>query len=83
MVETAKFIEERISDIQKTVILVGSIIPLDGFYQSDAPFNLGYAIAQVQSKPYGIYICMNAQCFTPQQVMKNKEIGRFEFKEAS
>jgi L-asparaginase len=59
------------------------MIPLDGFYQSDAPFNLGYAIAQVQNKPHGVYICMNAHCFSTEEVKKNKELGRFEFKAAS
>lgn len=83
MVETARYIEKNISDLKKTIVLVGSMIPLDGFYQSDAPFNLGYAIAQVQNKPHGIYICMNAHCFSATEVKKNKEIGRFEFKEAS
>ena len=27
----------------------------------------------------GIHLCMNAQCFTPDEVIKNREIGRFEF----
>ena len=83
MIETAKFIEDKISDIQKTIILVGSMIPLDGFYHSDAPFNIGYAIAQVQACKPGVYICMNAHCFTPQEAIKNISIARFEFKDAS
>lgn len=83
MVETALYLEEKIATIQKTIILVGSMIPLDGFYQSDAPFNLGYAIAKAQHNAHGIYICMNSQCFSAKDVVKNKEIGRFEFKQAS
>ncbi len=83
MVETALYIEEKIPEIQKRIILIGSMLPLDGFYQSDAPFNLGYAIAKVQEPTYGVYICMNAEIFSSQEVIKNKEIGRFEFKDVS
>lgn len=83
MVQTAQYIEKNIPNLNKTIVIVGSMIPLDGFYQSDAPFNLGYAIAQVQNRQHGVYICMNSQCFSTDEVQKNKEIGRFEFKEAS
>lgn len=81
MIETAQYIEKNIVNNIKTIILVGSMIPLDGFYQSDAPFNLGYAIAKLQDNPAGVYICMNSECFAPNSVVKNKEIGRFEFKD--
>jgi len=83
MIDTALYIQRHLKDQSKTIILVGSMIPLDGFYQSDAPFNLGYAIAQVQTNKGGIHLCMNAQCFTPDEVIKNREIGRFEFIENS
>ena len=82
MINTANYIEKHIPNLNKTIVLVGSILPLDGFYHSDAPFNLGYAIAQVQSRPHGVYLCMNATCFTTQEVYKNTRIGRFEYKDA-
>ena len=83
MIDTALYLEKNLKDLSKTIIMVGSMIPLDGFYNSDAPFNLGYAMAQVQMNKGGIHLCMNAQCFTPSEVVKNREIGRFEFKDAS
>lgn len=83
MIDTAQYLQEHIGAHQKTIIFVGSMIPLEGFYHSDAPFNLGYAIAQVQNQKDGIYICMNARCFTPDEVIKNREIGRFNLKDAS
>ncbi|HPF78796.1 MAG TPA: asparaginase domain-containing protein [Alphaproteobacteria bacterium] len=83
MIETARYIEKNIPNVQKTIVLVGSMIPLDGFYQSDAPFNLGFAIAKAQDNPHGIYVCMNGECFLAKDVIKNREIGRFEFKQAS
>ena len=82
MIDTALYQQKNLKDQSKTIIIVGSMIPLDGFYQSDAPFNLGYAIAQVQLNKGGIHLCMNAQCFTPDEVIKNTDIGRFEPKEA-
>lgn len=83
VVETANFIKANISDLQKTIILVGAMIPLEGFSPTDAPFNLGYAIAQVQTRAHGVYVCMNANCFEPEEVSKNVEAGRFEFKSAT
>ncbi len=83
MRETGLYLEQHLKDKSKTIILVGSMIPLDGFYNSDAPYNLGYAVAQVQSKNAGIYICMNSQCFAPDEVSKDSAIGRFEFRDAS
>ena len=81
MVETAQYLEEKIPDNSKTIILVGAMVPLEGFYPTDAPFNLGYAIAQAQTRAAGVYICMNAHCFTPQEAVKNVETARFEFKD--
>jgi len=83
MIETAQFLEQHLMTKNKTIILVGAMIPLEGFYPTDAPFNLGYAIAQVQLNEAGIYLCMNAHCFAPHEAIKNLEAARFEFKDAS
>lgn len=74
MVKTAK----KLSTIDnKTIILTGSMIPY-AFKNSDAVFNLAFSISAVQTLPYGIYICMNGQVFTWDNVIKNKEEGLFE-----
>jgi len=54
------------------------MIPLKGFDFSDAAFNLGYAIANVQTLPAGVYLCMNGKVFDPNKVDKNTAKGRFE-----
>jgi len=74
MVKTAKKLS-TISD--KTIVLTGSMIPY-AFKNSDAIFNLAFSISSVQTLPYGIYICMNGQIFTWNNVLKNKEKGLFE-----
>lgn len=42
----------------KTIVLTGAMRP-ERFYNSDAPLNLGMAIALVQMAQAGIYICLN------------------------
>ncbi len=78
MVETAAYLKKNLPDINKTIILTGAMIPIDGFYKTDAGFNLGYAIATAQQKAHGIYICMNGIIFDPADVQKNIEACRFE-----
>ncbi len=75
MVETAKVIAEKVKD--KTIVLTGAMIPYK-FGSSDGLFNLGSAIAFVQTLPAGVYISMNGRVFTWDNCRKNKKIGEFE-----
>ncbi|MCK4903284.1 MAG: asparaginase [Candidatus Marinimicrobia bacterium] len=75
MVETARVLAESVKD--KTIILTGAMIPYT-FGSSDGLFNLGSAIAFVQTLPVGIYIAMNGRYFKWDNVCKNKKIGEFE-----
>ena len=75
MVETAKILAEKITD--KTIVLTGAMIPYK-CGSSDGLFNLGAALAYVQTLPTGIYIAMNGKYFNWNNVRKNKELGLFE-----
>jgi L-asparaginase len=75
MVETAKRLGDTIKD--KTIVLTGAMIPYR-FGSSDGLFNLGSALAFVQTLPYGVYVSMNGRFFTYDNVMKNKRLGEFE-----
>lgn len=75
MVETANVLAEKITG--KTIILTGAMIPYK-FGSSDGLFNLGSALAFVQTLPAGIYISMNGKYFHWDNVKKNKELGLFE-----
>lgn len=75
MVETAKVLAEKITN--KTIVLTGAMIPYK-FGSSDGLFNLGAALAYVQTLPNGIYIAMNGKYFNWNNVRKNKELGLFE-----
>ena len=48
------------------------------FGSSDGLFNLGCALAFVQSLPIGVYIAMNGKYFRWNEVQKNKHLGKFE-----
>jgi L-asparaginase len=41
-------------------------------------FNLGSALAFVQTLPHGVYIAMNGKIFEGKNVKKNKLTGEFE-----
>ncbi len=75
MVETAKVIAEKVKD--KTIVLTGAMIPYK-FGSSDGLFNLGSAIAFVQTLAPGVYISMNGRIFTWDNCRKNREVGEFE-----
>lgn len=75
MVETAKVLGSVIKD--KTVILTGAMVPYK-FGSSDGLFNLGSALAFVQTLPTGVYVAMNGRYFLWNNVRKNKQTGEFE-----
>jgi L-asparaginase len=75
MADTAHFLAGRITD--KTIVITGAMIPYK-FGSSDGLFNLGSAMAFVQSLPHGIYVAMNGRFFPWNNVRKNRKTGEFE-----
>lgn len=75
MVETARYLAARVQN--KTIVLTGAMVPYK-FGSSDGLFNLGSALAFVETLPLGVYISMNGRYFPWNNVRKNKEIGEFE-----
>ena len=61
----------------KTVVLTGAMVPYT-FGSSDGMFNLGTALAFVQTLEPGVYVAMNGRCFPWHSVRKNRELGIFE-----
>jgi L-asparaginase len=74
MINTAQCLRE-IKD--KTIVLTGAMQPAR-FRNTDAIFNIGYAISAAQHLPHGIYLAMNGQIFTPDAVQKNRAAAQFE-----
>ena len=79
MVETAKRLGE--ADIKKTIVLTGAMVPY-AIIESDALFNLGFALAAAQCLPIGVYVAMNARIWPWNEVHKNKQLAVFEQNQA-
>ena len=72
---TARVLGQALKD--KTIVLTGAMI-LYKFGSSDGLFNLGSALAFVQTLPHGVYVAMNGKCFRWDNVRKNRQTGEFE-----
>lgn len=75
MVETAAVLAGK--KIDKTIVITGAMIPYK-FGSSDGLFNLGSAMAFVQTLPKGVYVAMNGRWFNWNNVWKNRQTGIFE-----
>jgi L-asparaginase len=75
MEQTANVLGE--AELDKTIVLTGAMIPYK-FGSSDGLFNLGSALAFVQTLPKGVYVVMNGKYFDWHNVRKNKATGIFE-----
>lgn len=75
MMETAKYLGAL--NLEKTIVLVGSFI-LGTEVNTDAPFNLGYALSALQNLGPGVFIAMNGSVFSWDNVAKNTDKNRFE-----
>ena len=72
---TAAVLGAAIAD--KTIVLTGAMIPYT-FGSSDGTFNLGTALAFVQTLPPGVYVAMNGRYWDWRFVRKNRELGVFQ-----
>ncbi|MCF6288893.1 MAG: asparaginase domain-containing protein [Proteobacteria bacterium] len=73
MIATARYL----SDIQdKTIVLTGALTPAK-FQNTDAIFNIGGAIAAVQTLDSGAWVVMNGKVWNPTHVAKNRDENRF------
>ena len=79
MAETARVVARALAEAgaDHTVVFVGSLTPAR-FKATDAEFNIGFAVAAVQTLPPGAYVAMNGRVFSPFGVQKSRERNRFE-----
>jgi L-asparaginase len=76
MIETAKVLANVKN---KVIVLTGAMEPAK-FKSSDAIFNIGSAVAAVQTLPHGVYLAISGRIFTPDNVTKNRTLKQFEEK---
>lgn len=74
MVETADVLS---SVSGKTIVLTGALSPAR-FKSTDAIFNVGMAVAAVQTLGPGVYLAMNGKIFEAGKVRKNRDQNCFE-----
>lgn len=73
---SAEFLDEIFDD--RKIILTGAMKPFE-IDNIEASLNLGMAIGYVKAiEKNGIYICMNGIVAPWQNIVKNKNIGKFE-----
>lgn len=75
MVETAHVVGK--ADLGKTVVFTGAMVPYS-VQGSDAPFNLGFALAASLALAPNAYVTMNARIFPWDDVAKDKQEGTFK-----
>ncbi|HSG96738.1 MAG TPA: asparaginase domain-containing protein [Woeseiaceae bacterium] len=79
--DTMSATAEVLSELEgKTIVLTGALTPAR-FRTTDAMFNVGMAVAAVQSRPPGVYIAMSGRLFEAGAVRKNRAENRFEIKD--
>ena len=61
----------------KVIVLTGAMQPA-AFKDSDAAFNVGSAVAALQTLPEGVYLVMNGKVFDPRHARKNIYADCFE-----
>jgi L-asparaginase len=75
MTDTAKTLGQ--ANLTKTIVLTGAMVPAD-IVNSDAQFNLGFALGCANTLAAGTYVAMNANVHPWNKVRKNKDLGIFE-----
>ncbi len=75
MEDTAQYLGKL--NLNRTIVLVGSFAS-GSSPNTDAPFNLGYAISSVQFLKTDVYVAMNGEVFHWSNVTKNLETNKFE-----
>lgn len=75
MVQTAEVVGS--ARLDRTVVFTGAMIPYS-VQGSDAPFNLGFALAMALALPAGAYVAMNGRVFPWDNVTKDRTEGQFK-----
>lgn len=66
--ELARFLDKSKQQFaDKTVILTGSLRPIDGFTLTDGLFNLGASVMAAQHGPAGVFVCIEGTLFQPEE----------------
>ena len=74
MIKTADYIDSNIKD--KLIVITGAMRP-ERFTDSDAPINLGSAIATASISKNGVYIAMNGLVKKSKEMKRELKTGKY------
>lgn len=74
MPETAAYLQQKVRN--KTIVITGAMRP-EQFSNSDAPVNIGAAVASVQLLEPGIYVAMHGVVKSWDTIKRNMETGKY------
>ena len=74
LIETGKYLAHQLPD--RLIILTGAMRP-ERFSNSDAPINIGAAIAAANLLEEGVFICMHGIVKAAHQIRRNPATGKF------
>ena len=74
LLETAEFLRKHTSG--KLIVLTGAMRP-ERFYNSDAPINIGTAIAVASFREEGVYVAMHGRVKPSSEMKRDPETGKF------
>ncbi len=74
MLETATYLKERINS--RLIVITGAMLP-ERFSNSEAPINLGAAIATANLKEQGVFIAMHGIVKPCGEIKRNLETGKY------
>lgn len=77
MAVTARALQRALAgQPHKSVVLTGALLP-GAFRDTDAVFNIGFALGALQAMHGGVRLAMNGRLFDPAHVRKDRDAGRF------
>lgn len=74
LIETANFLNQHVAN--KLIILTGAMLP-ERFSNSEAPINIGCAIAAANLLDQGVYVTMHGIVKEQSAIKRNMETGAF------
>ncbi|WP_159022075.1 asparaginase domain-containing protein [Formosa sp. L2A11] len=74
MIETAKYLEAHVNN--KLIVITGAMLP-ERFSNSDAPIQLGAAMATASLVESGVYIAMHGLVKKGSEIKRNLETGQY------
>jgi L-asparaginase len=77
MIETAQHLSGIDALTDRAIMLTGAMVPYSVGKESDASFNLAFALAMIKLPRKGVYVAMHGEVFRPDAVEKDKKMGRF------